>query len=143
MATFRIDLSGATGDIRQFDDGNYQASIKEIKLDVSSKGDPMLVIDWEVYHPRLGSATTRDWLVHTFPNKMKGFWLALNGITDSELEDESFDIDTDDLVGQTLIVVLGTQERTDKKGPNGETIYSKTFVAPWYFPSNRVDLLDE
>lgn len=136
MATFVVDVSQVEADIRSFPDGPVEATIKTVTPDVSKKGNNMLVLEVELYHPAVGSVTTRDWLPSNFPAKVKAFWMAVNDFTEEQIAaDPQLKIEPDELKGAQLIVHLGLDEDKETK-----KVYKK-IVPPWYYPISRTDLL--
>jgi hypothetical protein len=136
--TLSVDLSKATTFVSNFPNGVYPAKVASAKLDVSGAGNPMIVVELELYHPELGSGTIRDFLVPSFASKVKAFWQAVTGATNEEMqlpENQNVEIDPDELVGAELLVQLGEQENAE----DGKTY--KSLVGSWYFPASRSDLI--
>lgn len=138
--TLVVDLSGVQCDIRDFPDGPVEATIKSAKYDISERsGQPMIVVQFEIFHPEVGSSEIRDFLVASFPRKIKGFWQALNNYSVEEMKEQAnVEIDPLTLEGAQLILVLGMREKQDKEG---NKVMRKDIVAPWYYPAERTDLL--
>lgn len=136
MATFRVDLSKATSNLSEWPNEFVEATVDDAKIDISkSSGEPMLVLELEVYHPDHGSAKIRDYLPSGFESKSKAFYQAFNRLSNEEVNAETeIDIDPDNLTGGTVIVKLGEQEVNGK-------IY-KRIDAPWYLADTRTDVLN-
>jgi len=136
MASFVVDTSKAESFIGDFPLGPTEATVTSVKADISKKGGAMLVLELQLYHPSVGSATLKDWLPESFPSKVKAFWMAINDFTHEQMAaNPVVEINPPDLVGAQLIVQIGEQE--DEK----EKKTYKKIVAPWYYPISRVDLL--
>lgn len=140
MPTMKVDFSEVNDrtSIRDFPDGPVEATINNATLDVSkTSAAPMIRLEFTVYHPDHGEATLKDTLPSLFPAKVQAFWQAFNRLSKEELKNESAaDIDPADLVGASLIVVLG--ESTNEK--TGKTY--KQVDYPWYYADDRVDVLE-
>lgn len=134
MATFSVDLSNLKTPIWQFPNGPIEATIVSAKVDVAASGNPKLAIEWEVYHPEVGTATLYDNLPSVgFDAKVAAFWMALNELTPEDIQaSPKIDIDPGGLRGAQMIVQLGEQERKDKPGTT-----RKSVVAPWYYPISK------
>jgi len=143
MAGLSVNLADVKTYASEFPNGTYSARILKADLEVSQNtGNPMIVLELEIYHPKLGSATMRDWLVPAFARKMKAFYQAINNfdaqeLADSIARDAEPEINPSELVGAEVIVQVG--EGTSKTDP---TKVYKNIVAPFYFPITRMDLLN-
>ena len=142
MAGLSVNLANVETRADGFPDGVYSARVLDANLDVSkASGNPMIVLQLEIYHPQLGTATLRDWLVPTFASKVKSFYQAVNNFTAQELADDLArdsepEIDPDQLKGAEVLVQIG--EKASQQDPSK---MFKNVVAPFYFPLSRMDLL--
>lgn len=138
MPEFVIDVSDVAAFASDFPDGPVEAEIKKAELKIAqSSGNPMIDLTLEIYHPQFGTAKLFDNLPHAFPRKVKAFWMALNELTEEEVQaNPKFAIDVDSLVGAQLIVNLGTEEHYNQPGR-----MVKKVVNPFYFPITRRDVL--
>jgi hypothetical protein len=138
-------LTFNAADVRQplstWPDGPVTASINSAVLETSkNSGEPMIVLELELFHPEHGYNTVKDWLPYAFPAKLAAFFQAFHHLSGEEFRAEvaenegELEIDDAELVGGTLIVVLG-----DVENNNGKTY--KNIVAPWYFSDERDDVL--
>lgn len=140
MPTFSVNVSEVKAMRDELPYGTYPGKILEAKLDVTQKGDPMIVLQLELQHPSLGSVEVRDWLPATFPRKAKALYLALNNWTPAEgaealAQNPDIELDPQELVGAELLVQWGLE-----KGRNGKDDFIGV-VSPFYFPATRYDLL--
>jgi hypothetical protein len=142
MPSLTIDLSGATGSIRDFPVGVYEAEVVKAELEVSrNTGNPMITIELEIHHPTMGSTTLRDWLPVSFPSKVKSFWVAAMNYTPQQAAEalsrgSEVELDPTELIGTQLLVQIGERESTS----DGKTY--KGVVAPFYYPASRFDLVN-
>ena len=115
----------------------YEATVENVKSDVSKTGNPMLKFNLRIYSPTLGEAVIKDNLPMAFPAKVKAFWMAFNDFSEEDLSGvKEVAIDNvQDLEGAQILVQLGDQENKE----SGK-VY-RTVVAPWYYPTSRGDLL--
>jgi len=141
MSGLSVNLANVETRADAFPNGVYSARITKADLEVSQNtGNPMIVLQLEIYHPTIGTATVRDWLVPSFASKIKAFYQAINNfgaqeLADSLARDPEPELDPDEMVGGELLVQIG-----DSK-PNDKGMVYKNVVAPFYFPSSRMDLL--
>lgn len=142
-----IDLNDVKAFANEFPDGPIMARIDVAKLDIAKgSGAPMIVVDFEIYHPDHGTATIRDWIVASFPNKVRNLWIALNNFSTEEYNqfmEESgghLELTPETLHEAEFIINLGPKEYTD--GKTGEKRVGKEISPPWYYPASRVDLLE-
>ena len=142
MAGMVIDVSGVTANLGQFPNGVYEARVTAAKLDIAqSSGEPVIKLEWEIYHPELGNATIRDTLPSKFPAKCKAFYQAVSDLSHEDMQDPShqqIELDPDELIGAECLVQLGEREGTANDG--SKRMY-KSIVGSWYFPSSRQDLI--
>lgn len=142
MSGLSVNLAGVESGLRDFPVGVYPARITKAELDVSKNtGQPMIVVWLEIHHPMLGSGTLRDWLVVTFPAKIKTFYQAVNNYTAQELAEAvnrnpDIELDPQELVGAELLVQIG--EEPSQNDPS--KLYKKV-VSPFFYPVSRSDLL--
>lgn len=144
MAGFVVDISKVPSDLRNFPNGNAEATVKEAKLDVAKEsGNPLVRMVLTLYHPSVGEVTMNDTLPIKFPAKIKSFWMAINDLTEQQaLEAPEVDLsEPGNLVGAQFIVAIGEQEGKDRQGNLTGRMY-KTIVPPWYYPISRTDLLN-
>ena len=136
MGKLEYSLTSVTNDVRDFPAGAIEAKILNAEVEVSSKGNPMVAVTLEVVHPKYGTATFRDWLVPKFPPKVARFWQAVNHLTSDQLSEfQEIELDTDTLIGATLIAVLA-ETTTDKDG-----ISRKNLDPPFYYADTELDKL--
>ena len=157
MGTLKFDLTRARNDVRDFPAGPIEAKILDAKVEVSKVGNPMITLDLEVIHPEYGTALLKDWLVDNFPGKVAKFWQAFNHLTPEEWEEMNkekrneknggvlddntagesakTEIETTDLIGASIIVVLGETTTT----PEGAQ--RKNVAPPFYFADTELDEL--
>ena len=134
---FVVDISNIPANIQDFPAGAVEATILSAKMDVSKeKGNPLIRLEWEVYHPAVGTAILKnDTLPSAFPAKVKAFWQALNAFTNEDMADQpEAQIDPDALVGAQLILQIGPKESSNGK------VYTSV-LTPWYYPITRTDVL--
>jgi hypothetical protein len=137
ISTFVVDISKVEASLRDFPNVPVEAKIVSADLDVAkSSGAPIIRLEFEIYHPDVGTTTIRDVLPHNFPAKVRAFWMALNDFTPEQMQNQSkVEINPLELVGASMIVQLGEREN-----PATGKIY-KSVVSPWYYPLSRVDVL--
>jgi hypothetical protein len=140
MPTFSVDVSQVRTRRDELPHGAYPAKILKAELTVSTKGDPMIVLDLELNHPAFGSVEVRDWIPATYPSKAKALFLAVNGYDTAEgaaviASNPNIEFDPQELVGAELIIQWGLE-----KGRNGKEDFIGV-VSPFYFPATRYDLL--
>jgi len=142
MAGLSVNLANVENRADGFPDGVYSARVKDAKLDVSTNtGNPMIVLQLEIFHPTLGTASIRDWLVASFASKVKAFYQAVNNFSAQELADDIArdsepELNPTEMIGAEVLVQIG--DRPSKADP---TKIFKNVVAPFYFPISRMDLL--
>lgn len=142
MPGLSVNLANVETSAEGFPNGVYSARIMKAELEISkTSGNPMIVVQLEIYHPQLGTASIRDWLVASFPSKMKSFYQAVNNFNAQQLADDLArnsepEIDPDELIGAEMLVQIG--EKPSQMDPNR---MFKNVVAPFYFPISRMDLL--
>ncbi len=142
MPSLTVDISNINPDLSMFPNGVYEAQVLTADLEISkNSGNPMITLQLEFHHPKLGSGVVKDWLSPGFKSKIKSFWMAANGFDHEQAVEAlrsggEIDLDPDELVGVQLLINLGEQE-----GRNDPSRMFKTVVAPFFFPVNRKDLL--
>lgn len=137
MGTMRVNIGNVPVFASAFDNGPVVGRIIESELTVAaSSAEPMINLQWEIFHPDHGTAKLFDRLPSKAAWKCQKFYEAITGLTANELtdDDSNIDIDADSLVGAEAILILGEREF------NGKTY--KEPVPPFYAPITRTDLLD-
>lgn len=136
-----VNLNNVPNDLNQFPNGAYLAEIIEAEEGVTGKGGPTMNLKYRINHSKYGMTEVRDGLPLSFPGKIKSFWTAFNHTPPQEQVDMGeVELVEDELIGGTLIIVLGEREGTDKQG-NSRTF--KQVVSPFYYPDDRDDVLVE
>lgn len=140
MPTFSVDVSQVRTRRDELPYGVYPAKILKAELTVSSKGDPMIVLDLELSHPGLGNVEVKDWIPATYPSKAKALFLAVNGYDQAQgasviAANPQIEFDPQELTGAEILVQWGKE-----KGRNGKEDFLGV-VPPFYFPATRYDLL--
>jgi hypothetical protein len=130
-----FNVSGIETDIRDFPDGPVEAEIVKAEVEVSKKGNPMVVLTYQVFHPEHGEATVKDFMVpsdHNYAKKKAAhFYAAFNGVTMAEaIANGDYDLDPNEVKGGRMIIVLGVND-------NGY----KSIVDPWFYSETQTDVL--
>lgn len=133
-----FDFNDVSVGIKNFPNGPTEAIVKMAKSDVSQTGNPVLRLEFEIYHPEYGTAILKDNISPKFKSKALAFWAAVNDMTLEELIGTEVDVDPKGLKGAQLILQLG-EKVSDF---NGKTY--KEVVDPFFFPLSRAaDLFGE
>jgi predicted dinucleotide-binding enzyme len=133
--TINFDISGIETNIGDFPDGPVEAEIVKAEIEISKATNAMIVVHFKVFHPDIGHALVRDYLVpsdKTFAKKkIATFYGAYQGLTLEEVrQSESIDINPIELKGAQMIVVLGTNDKGYKQ-----------LVPPFYYDARQTDVL--
>lgn len=143
MAKMTFNAENVRQPLVSWPDGPVTATINAAELTTSkSSGEPMIVVEFEVFHPEYGTSTLRDYLPFAFGAKCTAFYQSFYRLNAQELKAEmaenngDLELDDQELVGGTMIVVLGDVENQD-----GKTY--KNVVAPWYYSDDRDDVLPD
>lgn len=142
MPTLSVNLADVPSDLASFPLGVYEAQVLSADLEIAkSSGNPMIVVNFEIHHPDLGTATIKDFLSPGFKSKIKAFWMAANGFTHEQARDAlaqgaDIELDPDEMVGTQLLVNIG-----EKAARDGSGRMFKEVAPPFFFPSTRQDLV--
>ena len=130
MGTMKVDLSKASGSLGNFPDGPVVGTILKAEMQISKAGNDMLVVDWEVYHPRVGTGEVRDWLVgEGFESKFKMFWIGIMNMNDADSKDLG-EIEVDDTLLAKTQAILHIGHIPAKEGYAAR----QGLVDPYYSP---------
>lgn len=135
MATFKVDLSKAKANLSEWPNEFVEATVNDASVDVSKAGNPMLKLEFEIYHPEYGTAVLYDTLPTNFEVKSKAFYQAFHRLSDEEIKEEhEVELDPRELTGATMIVKLGEREYQGKMYKQSDN--------PWFLSDERTDVLN-
>lgn len=142
-AFLELNLANISTDISDWPDGPYFARVSKAENAISSAGNPMIALWFELHDENYGSGTVRDWLTVNSDfgqRKAKQLVMAVNDITpegmaDFVAEHPTFRLEPEAFLNQELIVFLGKQP-----GRDGTGMFANV-VAPFYAPLSQADTL--
>lgn len=82
-----FNLNEISDDISDWPEGVYFARVAKAEMSISRSGNPMLVVDFELWDERRGSGRVRDWILSNNDfglRKGKKLILAINDVSPEE-----------------------------------------------------------
>lgn len=147
MSGFRVDLSNVKtfSNIRNFPDGIYSATIIDAKEGLTSKADPQLELEFELFSETHGTATINQNISVNMGFMLVPFWVALNDLTPEEFAaNPTMEVKNPEaLKGTELLVAIGDKKNDRYLDDQGNPRVFKNIVDPFFLPLSRYSELSD